>query len=55
MKQHEQAKVYILRHPIPNKHIRFIKIQAQAVSKLPEWHSNPGEKSWIMIDEIKCK
>ncbi|MCQ2265389.1 MAG: beta-galactosidase small subunit [Bacteroidales bacterium] len=55
LKQNEQAEVYILRHKIANKKIRFIKISAQPVEKMPEWHSNPGEKSWIMVDEIKCK
>lgn len=55
LKQNEQAEVYILRHKIANKKIRFIKISAQPVEKMPEWHSNPGEKSWIMIDEIKFK
>lgn len=30
----------------------YIKIIAIPVEKLPKWHSNPGEKSWIMTDEI---
>lgn len=30
----------------------FIRIIAIPINMLPQWHSNPGEKAWIMIDEI---
>ena len=55
LKENSKSKVCILRHPISGKKVRYIKIVAQPVSKLPDWHSNPGEKSWIMIDEVKLQ
>lgn len=53
LKENSKAKVYILRHKVANKNVKYIKIVAQPVSKLPEWHSNPGEKAWIMMDEVR--
>lgn len=31
---------------------KYIRIVAIPLEKLPSWHSNPGEKTWIMTDEI---
>ena len=53
LKENDKPRVCILRHKIPNKNVKFIKIEAQPVEKLPEWHSAAGEKAWIMTDEIK--
>ena len=52
-KENDKPRVCILRHKIPNNKVKFIKIEAQPVEKLPEWHAAPGEKAWIMIDEIR--
>ncbi|MBO7491398.1 MAG: hypothetical protein J6T59_03045, partial [Bacteroidales bacterium] len=48
-----QPKVYILRHKIPTQKVKYIRIVAEPVEKLPAWHAAPGEKAWIMTDEIK--
>ena len=32
--------------------VRYIKIVATPVSKLPAWHPGKGEKAWIFIDEV---
>ena len=53
LKENDKSRVCILRHKIPNKKMKFIKIEAQPVEKLPEWHAAAGEKAWIMTDEIK--
>ena len=53
LKENDKPRVCILRHNIPNNKVRFIKIEAQPVEKLPEWHAAAGEKAWIMTDEIK--
>jgi beta-galactosidase len=37
---------------IPTLHAPFVRIIAVPIKMLPKWHSNPGEKAWIMIDEI---
>ena len=55
LKENDKAKVCILRHKIPNKKVKYIKIEAQPVEKLPEWHAAAGEKAWIMIDEVRVK
>ena len=53
LKENDKPRVCILRHKIPNNKVNFIRIEAQPVEKLPEWHAAPGEKAWIMIDEIR--
>jgi len=53
-KSNNHEQVYLLRHKIPNrKQVKQIRITAEPVMPMPDWHSNPGEKSWIMIDEVK--
>jgi hypothetical protein len=34
------------------KKAKFVKIFASGVKSNPEWHTSPGGKSWIFIDEI---
>ena len=53
LKENDRPQVCILRHTIPNNKVKYIKIEAQPVEKLPEWHAAAGEKAWIMTDEIK--
>ncbi|MEN8247553.1 MAG: family 20 glycosylhydrolase [Bacteroidota bacterium] len=31
---------------------RYIKVFAEGVKQNPQWHPNPGGKSWIFVDEI---
>ena len=50
-----RPRVCILRHKIPNKGVKYIRIEAEPVEKLPAWHAAPGEKAWIMVDEIKVR
>ena len=53
LEANSKPRVCILRHRIPNKNVKYIRIEAEPVEKLPEWHAAPGEKAWIMTDEIK--
>ena len=55
LKENDKPRVCILRHKIPNKKVKYIKIEAQPVEKLPEWHAAAGEKAWIMVDEVKIR
>lgn len=55
LKENSEPRVCILRHKIPNKKVKFIKIVAEPVEQMPSWHSNPGEKTWIMTDEVKIR
>lgn len=34
---------------------RYIKVEVTAHGKLPEWHPNAGEDSWLFIDEVSAK
>ena len=53
LKENDQPRVCILRHKIPGQGVKFIRIEAEPVEKLPEWHAAAGEKAWIMTDEIR--
>ncbi|MBO7445419.1 MAG: hypothetical protein J6T86_03305 [Bacteroidales bacterium] len=55
LKENDQPRVCILRHKIPNSGVKYIRIEAEPVEKLPAWHAAPGEKAWIMTDEIKIR
>jgi len=32
--------------------LKYLKLVAQPVIKLPEWHSNKGNKGWMFVDEV---
>ena len=53
LKENDQPRVCILRHKIPSIGVKYIRIEAEPVEKLPEWHAAAGEKAWIMTDEVK--
>ena len=53
LKENDQPRVCILRHKIPSDGVKYIRIEAEPVEKLPEWHAAAGEKTWIMTDEIQ--
>ena len=53
LEENSKPKVYILRHKIPNKNVKYIRIVAEPVEQLPSWHPAAGEKAWMMTDEIK--
>ena len=53
LEANSKPRVCILRHKIPGKEAKYIRIEAEPVEKLPEWHAAAGEKAWLMTDEIK--
>ena len=53
LKENDKPRVCILRHKIPSIGVKYIRIEAEPVEKLPEWHAAAGEKAWIMTDEVK--
>ncbi len=55
LEENSKPKVYILRHKIPNKNFKYIRIVAEPVEQLPSWHPAAGEKAWLMIDEVKIR
>lgn len=36
----------------PATELKYIKIKANAVAKLPAWHPGKGDKGWFFVDEI---
>ena len=53
LKKNDKPRVCILRHKIPSRGVKYIRIEAEPVEKLPRWHAAPGKKAWIMTDEIR--
>ena len=53
LEANSKPRVCILRHKIPGKGVKYIRIETEPVEKLPEWHAAAGEKAWIMTDEIR--
>ncbi len=53
LEANSKPRVCILRHKIPSKDVKYIRIEAEPVEKLPEWHAAAGEKAWIMVDEVR--
>ena len=49
-----QADIRTVSLPV-NKNIRYLRIEASNIGVNPEWHTNPGEKSWLFCDEIIIK
>lgn len=56
LEANRKARIFVVKKAIPNaKTVRHIRIVAEPVKQMPEWHSNPGEPSWIMIDEVRVR
>jgi hypothetical protein len=32
--------------------VKFIKVIAKPLTKIPEWHNEKGKKAWVFIDEV---
>ncbi|WP_457617261.1 glycoside hydrolase family 20 protein [Lutibacter sp.] len=48
----EQSTIEVYSKQHLPKTIRYIKLFAKNVEKLPEWHEGSGKKGWLFIDEI---
>lgn len=38
--------------PFEKQRVSCIKVVANALPKLPAWHSNKGNKAWVFVDEV---
>ncbi len=36
----------------PSQHIKYLKIVAEPMKKMPAWHNKKGEPAWLFIDEL---
>ena len=41
--------------PINAKNVKYVKIVAKSIKKIPYWHNAKGLSPWIMVDELKIK
>jgi len=46
------AKTASIRWTLKPGNYRYIRIQADPVSKLPAWHRGKGSKGWVFVDEV---
>ena len=53
LQENEKPRVCILRHKIWRNNVKYIRIEAQPVERLPEWHPATSVGTWIMTDEVK--
>jgi uncharacterized membrane protein len=37
------------------REVRYVKVEVTGHGKLPDWHPNVGEGSWLFIDEVSAK
>ncbi len=35
-----------------SQNVRYLRVTVKNIMQNPEWHSNPGGKSWVFVDEI---
>lgn len=48
----ESSEVIGLSLPLNNVKYKFVKVVANPVGKLPNWHPGKGQKGWVFIDEV---
>ena len=48
-----EARVVELKVPVSVKGIGFIRVEAQTIGQVPDWHRAKGLKPWLMMDEIE--
>ncbi len=47
------TQLQILTIPINREQVRFVRVLAKPIARIPEWHRAKGLKPWIMMDEIE--
>ena len=38
--------------PVTGEDIKYVKVDVHNIMQNPDWHPNPGGKSWVFVDEI---
>ena len=41
--------------PVARENVRFVRVIARPINRIPQWHRAKGLNPWIMIDEIEIK
>ena len=53
LQENERPRVCLLRHKISGRNVKYIRIEAQPVERLPKWHPATCAGTWVMTDEVK--
>lgn len=49
------TQLQIITIPMAHENVRFVRIVAKPIGRIPQWHRAKGLKPWIMIDEVAIK
>ena len=49
------TQLQIVTIPVDRENVRFVRIIARPISRIPQWHRAKGLNPWLMIDEIEIK
>ena len=49
------TQLQIINIPVEKKNVRFVRVTATPISRIPQWHRAKGLKPWIMMDEIEIE
>ena len=56
MKPEQRGKlIETFRTGFERQHIRYIKVKAKNIMKVPDWHEAAGSDAWLFMDEIIVK
>lgn len=44
-----------LRIPVTRDNVRYVRVIARPIAKIPAWHRGKGLKPWIMMDEVNIE
>ena len=47
------TQLQVITVPVNRDQVRFVRILAQPLARIPQWHRAKGLKPWIMMDEIE--
>lgn len=47
------TQLQVLNIPVEKSEVRFVRIVAKPIARIPQWHRAKGLKPWIMMDEIE--
>jgi len=48
----DQVRSDVIHIALKSQPFKYYKIEAQNLSRIPDWHPGKGEKGWLFIDEI---
>lgn len=53
LEQMNTSQLQVLTIPVDRQDVRFVRILAKPIARIPQWHRAKGLKPWIMMDEVE--